>query len=103
MAPSSEQMEQRFEAAQTELRACVLLDMWLMSDLYKNASRALESGRLQGALCDAVMKRSLDNDEDVADPKRRRVGGLPLPAESDEQAPWCAKNKRRDVQYNIRL
>ena len=86
------QMEQRFDAAQTELRACVLLDMWLMSDLYKNASRALENGRLQGALCDAVMKRSLEDCDGVADSKRRRVEGL-APAESDEQAPWRSNRK----------
>jgi hypothetical protein len=64
----------------------LLVDMWVLSDVYKNVSLSLESGRLQTALCDAVIKRPLpagDGDTPAGTgPKRHCVGAV------DEVAPW---------------
>jgi hypothetical protein len=72
----------------------LLVDMWVLSDVYKNVSLSLENGRLQTALCDAVVKRPLPGDGDSpagADPKRHCV------VANEEVAPWhFGREDRKD-------
>ena len=52
-------------------------------DFYKIVSRSLESGRLQTALCDAVVKRPLAGGIDDADTVKRHRA-----EEGEDVAPW---------------
>ena len=82
-------LDQRLDEVQSAIcetmQRGLLVDMWVLSDVYKNVSLSLENGRLQTALCDAVVKRPLPGDGDSpagADPKRHCV------VANEEVAPW---------------
>ena len=80
-------LDQRLDEVQAAIcetmQRGLLVDMWVLSDVYKNVSRSLANGRLQTALCDAVVKRPLTGGIDNADGvKRQHV------EEGEDVAPW---------------
>ena len=90
-------LDQRLDEVQSAIcetmQRGLLVDMWVLSDVYKNVSRSLENGRLQTALCDTVVKRRLTTgDDDVpegAGLKRHRT------KESDDFAAWQIGREER--------
>ena len=87
MEAKLEQQVHEFQSAVSDaMQRGLLVDMWFLSDVYKNVSLSVESGRLQTALCDAVTKRPLpagDGDSPAgADPKRH------CGKAANEVAPW---------------
>jgi hypothetical protein len=90
-------LDQRLDEVQSAIcetmQRGLLVDMWVLSDVYKNVSRSLENGRLQTALCDAVVKRPLATGDDDAPEgaglKRHRT------EESDDVAPWQIGREER--------